>query len=237
MEDDEPTRQLLDAILRRGGYRTTAAVNGDEAIEILRRESFDLVILDLMMPHAAGGTVIEYLRAQARRPPVIVCTAAGPSSTATLPASIVGAIVRKPFDITELVRTIERLAGQSQAMPLSTVLVVDDDDTARYVLRAFAQPARVVEAPTAEEALRLIDERHPDVILLDLVLPGMRGEDMLRALKQNPATAGIPVIIVTSRKLTEAEQQMLLTYGAGYIYKGDLSRETLQRMLEVVRIG
>lgn len=212
------------------------ATDGNAAIEILRRESFDLIILDLMMPHAAGGTVIEYLRAQPRRPPVIVCTAAGPASTAALPATIVGAIVRKPFDITELVRTIERLAGPSHAEPLSTVLVVDDDETARYVLRSFAQPARVVEAADAEQALSLIDERHPDVILLDLSLPGMAGDEMLGALKQNPATASIPVIIVTSQKLTDAEQQTLLAYGAGYIYKGDLSRETVQRMLEVVRI-
>lgn len=100
VEDDPATQRLLAVLLQRGGFSTTIAINGEQAIELLRAGSFELIILDLMMPKVGGHAVIDYLRDERIEIPVIVCTAA--HATGNVDASVVKAVVRKPFDIDEL---------------------------------------------------------------------------------------------------------------------------------------
>lgn len=81
-----------------------------------------------------------------------------------------------------------------------TVLVVDDDVTLRYTLSRLAQHAgcTVIEAINGEEALKLAQSMQPDVVVLDVKLPGIDGFEVCRQLKKNSATASIPVVLVTS---------------------------------------
>jgi signal transduction histidine kinase/CheY-like chemotaxis protein len=87
----------------------------------------------------------------------------------------------------------------SPAEPIATVLVVDDDQNARELMqRGLAKEGfRVVTAAGGEEGLRLARELQPDVITLDVLMPGMDGWAVLRALKNEPITAAIPVILIT----------------------------------------
>jgi DNA-binding NtrC family response regulator len=106
VDDDEPTQLLLQAIMRRQSVSTTVASNGAEAIGLLRQRKFAAVILDLMMPHVAGQDVIAFVAAEMPTLPVIVCTAAGPRQTADLDPRVVKAIIRKPFDIDEVLSAV-----------------------------------------------------------------------------------------------------------------------------------
>jgi CheY-like chemotaxis protein len=106
VDDDPPTQQLLKALMRRSGFASVAATNGREAIEILQTRSFDAILLDLMMPAVDGRGVLEFLATDQRGIPVIVCTAAGPRATEHVKGDMVRAIVRKPFDIEQLMATI-----------------------------------------------------------------------------------------------------------------------------------
>src|ERR1700682_4824265 len=101
VEDDGPTQSLLQALLRRDGYHSTIVSNGGHAIKLLRDQDFDLIVLDLMMPLVSGVTVIESLRDQGRKIPVVVCTAA-PMMMGGFEPGLVSAFIRKPFDIDEL---------------------------------------------------------------------------------------------------------------------------------------
>lgn len=235
VEDDVATRTLLYTILRRSGTKTTMASDGAAGIALLEERAFDLVILDLMMPHVGGFHVIDYLKTAARRPPVIVCTAAGPAMTRDLPTDVVSAVLRKPFDILELMEKVNELAGRPPApIDLPRVLIVDDDSDARFVIRAMAGPAEVIEAGGGEEALGLVQNVRPDVIFLDLQMPGMSGEEVVAQLRNDPATASIPVVIVTSKKLNQSERDQLMRFCSAFIYKGDLSRDRLSDVLRVV---
>lgn len=111
VEDDEPTQNLLQALLRRFGYSTEIAVNGIDAIGLLRQRDYSVVVLDIMMPEVSGREVIDYLAAAANPVPVIICSAAGPSTYADADPAVVKAIVRKPFDIDEIIATIARVTG------------------------------------------------------------------------------------------------------------------------------
>lgn len=234
VENDSSTRNLLDVLLRRHGYETTSLEAGAQAIELLERSSFDVVIVDLMMPEVSGQDVIDYVAARSPKIPVIVCTAAGPKVTDALHADVVKAVIRKPFDIVELTAAVDAYAVSIPVMcdPAVTVLIVDDDERDRYVMRTMVAPAETVEAEDAEAALRAVQARRPDVILLDLVLPGMPGEEFLRRLKDDEATRDLPIVIVTSRKLPPNERAGL-ERADGYIYKGDLTRDMLRTVLQV----
>jgi two-component system response regulator QseB len=107
VDDDEPTLNLLRAVLKRCGYGTDVASNGNEAIALLRKNDYAAIVLDMMMPHVGGPEVIAFLSANASPIPVVICSAAGPSALAGFDTTIVKAVIRKPFDIDELTAAVQ----------------------------------------------------------------------------------------------------------------------------------
>lgn len=80
------------------------------------------------------------------------------------------------------------------------VLIVDDNAHVRAVLRDVlgGEPYALLEAADGEQALQLADEQQPDLILLDIMMPGIEGDIVLRKLKERENTRSIPVIMVTA---------------------------------------
>ena len=114
------------------------------------------------------------------------------------------------------------------------VLIVDDDETARYTVSSFAaRPGtKIVEAENGLVGIARAQSEHPDVIFLDLMMPGIGGHEVLQRLKSDPMTASVPVIVITSRFVNEAERMQILSKAVTVIYKGDLSRETVTRAID-----
>ncbi|XHF14902.1 ATP-binding protein [Archangium gephyra] len=115
-----------------------------------------------------------------------------------------------------------------------TVLIIDDDEVARYLLQRLLADASLQfrEAPSGPEGLRLAGEMRPAAIVLDLSLPGLDGFEVLEALKRDPATRNIPVIIHTSRSLTEQERGRLLAGAVGILSKSGLTRDVALELLQ-----
>jgi CheY-like chemotaxis protein len=86
---------------------------------------------------------------------------------------------------------------------MGRVLVVDDEPDVLLLCRLNLQQRghELLEAPDGSTALELARERHPDVIVLDLMLPGISGYDVLEALQRDEETAGIPVLVLTAKSL------------------------------------
>lgn len=104
-DDDEAIRALLTRLFVRRGDTVEVAADGAAAIACLDGATFDLLILDLMMPRTDGLAVLAYLRNRvAPSPVVIVITAAVPSLAASVPKDQVAAVVTKPFEIASLVQ-------------------------------------------------------------------------------------------------------------------------------------
>jgi two-component system chemotaxis response regulator CheY len=106
VEDDEPTQKLLQAVLRRYGYASEVASNGREGIERLTTGQYSMVVLDLMMPTVGGREVVDFLSAQDRKVPVIICSAAGPAALGGFDPEIVKAVIRKPFDVDQFLEAV-----------------------------------------------------------------------------------------------------------------------------------
>jgi DNA-binding response OmpR family regulator len=105
VDDDASIRGLLSVIAGRTGILADEASDGIHALELLDRNPYDVVLLDLAMPRVNGFDVIERLRSKIRRPAVIVLTALGGPNFRDLDPSIVHCVIRKPFDL-DLVMTL-----------------------------------------------------------------------------------------------------------------------------------
>jgi CheY-like chemotaxis protein len=117
-------------------------------------------------------------------------------------------------------------------MPPASVLIVDDDEAARYVMRQAMRQlgSQVHEAANAVEGLALANRDPPDLILMDLRMPGMDGFSMLQRLGADARTSGIPVIVVTSSELTAPERSRLVRARA-VVSKSAFSAETITSLL------
>lgn len=103
---------------------------------------------------------------------------------------------------------------------MPTVLVVDDTPDNRLILSGLLSPLyRVIEAPDGETALRMATSDPPDIILLDVVMPGLSGFDVCRRLKSANETRDIPVIFLTSLNAPEDETRGLVLGAVDYITK------------------
>src|SRR6185369_12102889 len=124
-----------------------------------------------------------------------------------------------------LLRTLDSLVSQATE---PSVLIVDDDEISRYLLRNIVaeSPVKIKEAPNGQEGLRLAGERHPSLIFLDLVMPDLSGIEVLERLRSAPALRDIPVVVHTSKILTEDEINELAPKVLDIIPKS-LSREAI----------
>lgn len=113
VEDDQPTQMLVKTLMQRSGLESVIAGDGAAAIEVLEaRDDIACVILDLMMPEVDGTSVIGHMAKQERKIPVIVCSAAVPSTMPPLDPTVVRAVIRKPFDIEHLAATAAALIDE-----------------------------------------------------------------------------------------------------------------------------
>lgn len=109
------------------------------------------------------------------------------------------------------------------------VLVIDDDENARDAVARFAtrQGTIVTGASTGLQGIEQAQSDRPDVILLDMMMPGVGGHEVLARLGADEATAKIPVIVVTSHFINDDERRQILSRATAVIYRRDLSREAV----------
>lgn len=86
---------------------------------------------------------------------------------------------------------------------MRTILIADDEASLRSLVRVTLDSGQlqIIEAANGDEALELARSRHPDLLLLDWSMPGRTGLDVALALRADPATAGIPIVMLTARTL------------------------------------
>ena len=129
--------------------------------------------------------------------------------------------------------------GERRALPRSGVpreahiLVVDDSPTIRAVLgKMLSQDGHIVlKACDGESAIELARTEQPDLIFLDIVMPGMNGFSVLRALRHDPATHGIPIVMI-SGNLQATEQFYVQRFGADDFMKKPFGRSEVFARLQ-----
>jgi signal transduction histidine kinase/CheY-like chemotaxis protein len=209
IDDDPDTQEILRTMLEAAGYQVHRILDSGTALAELQALAPALIILDLNMEPINGWTLLEDIRADVRlaTTPVVICSISDPSGEQIGLLANVTACLPKP------VRQDELLALLRRWTPPAHILVIDDDADARQVLRAMLEKLghRVSEAAGGPTALALIPELHLDLVLLDLMMPGMDGFEVIEHMREMPAAAQLPVIVVTAKELNAEEQEWLRT--------------------------
>jgi DNA-binding response OmpR family regulator len=143
----------------------------------------------------------------------------------------------KPLDAAELARAIDRQRElDAQAPGARTILIVDDDpDTLALHERLIRQQlpgCRVLLARNGREALALLSRQRPDLMLLDLMMPELDGFGVLEAMRARPETADLPVVVLTSRTLSEADLERLNAGVAAILSKNLFSGDEIRERIE-----
>ncbi len=225
--EDAPDAQFFyDKVLRSSAFQIYPARTRREAMAALERMRPGVIVMDLVLAgEEAWDLLIDLKREDHTRdvPVIIISALAQHEKGLALGAD---AYLVKPIDRRTLIDTI---AGLHARRATVKVLTIDDEEVARYLVRqCLPVPAfEVTEASTAAEGLRRARIEHPDVIVLDLVMPGMSGHTALAELRADPATRDIPVVISTGAELQDADSRALLQHASAILPKSELSRATL----------
>jgi len=217
IEDDRWSFDLLRVHLEMAGIRVVGARNGEEGLDTVRRLSPAGVILDILLPGIDGWEVLAQLKADLRTAPIPVIVVSMLDERGRGFALGATEYLVKPVGKEQLLAAVYRAA----AMPgqKHTVVAIDDDPLAIELARVSLEAAgwTVLGAATGPEGLALIRERQPSVVLLDLLMPGMDGFEVVEALRADPETRSLPVVILTSKSMTQQDKDRLrgrITYVA-----------------------
>jgi signal transduction histidine kinase/CheY-like chemotaxis protein len=217
VEDDRRSFDLLRVYLEAAGARVVSARDGEEGLDTVRRLSPAAVILDILLPGIDGWEVLAQLKADpetAAIPVVVVSMLDERGRGFALGAA---EYLVKPVGKDPLLAAIHRAAVIPERQ--HTVVAIDDDSLAIELVRASLEPEgwTVLGAATGQEGLALIRARKPSAVLLDLLMPGMDGFEVVEALRADPDTKSVPVVILTSKSMTQQDKERLqgrITYVA-----------------------
>lgn len=232
VDDQDEMRQLLRAPLEAQGYGVIEAARGAEAVQLARYAQPALITLDVMMPELDGYDVLRLLKADplTRDIPVLFLSAAEPEPRDG--ADDAAGYLIKPVAAPELLRVVNRLIGP----PGAHVLVVDDDPHVRPVLVRLLERHgfRVSSAPDGLSALEAVRRQPPDLVLLDIRMPGIDGYEVLRRLKADAALRHIPVVVLTANDVGAPARTQALELSAVQYLEKPIGSEVLVREIDQV---
>ncbi len=240
VEDDAAAADLRRLQLQQAGYRTALARDGESALHAARSLAPTAILLDILLPGIDGWEVLRRLRTDTttERIPVMVITVVD-NAALGLALGAVDYFV-KPVSRETLLGALARFTLTAMARQRRVkLLVIDDDPAALELYRQALGPEGfdVVEAATGGEGLHLAQTDAVEGIVLDILLPDLDGFEVAAQLKENRATAHIPIVVVTGHSLTADEKHRLNAHALTVIAKGDEALDGLRTWLCQIREG
>jgi signal transduction histidine kinase/CheY-like chemotaxis protein len=220
---DAQTFSLIDPVFKTSEFQLIHVESLERAETWMQRHRPRAVVLDISELGNPGWDFLRFFPKQedaAEEVPIIVVTAPLDSTRALDSGATLA--VSKPLDAASLLQDVRRVTRQEKPKKL---LLVDDNDLSLYILRELLDRPwlNLVEAHNGQEALDMIDREQPDAVILDLVMPGMGGFEVLQKLRAQEQTRRLPVIVYTSKVLTGEEKKRLTDLAAGLIAKSDVT--------------
>jgi signal transduction histidine kinase/CheY-like chemotaxis protein len=235
VEDDPQAIVAYRSYLRGSGFQLISAATTRDAEKILDEIQPAAIVLDIVLRSEDTWAFMASLKKDARTrhiPIIVASTIEDQSKGFHLGAET---YIVKPVERTDLLRELTALTAVS-ALP--RVLIIDDSDVDRYVLRQHLKnmPIAISEETAGVAGIGKASESRPDLIFLDLTMPDMTGFEVLEELKRRPETMSIPVVVVTSRVLSQYERDRLAGQCEALIGKNNLNEtvagEAVRRILK-----
>jgi len=236
VDDMETMRKVTAAQLASVGIEhVELARDGAEALKLLQSKRFDIVVSDLVMPVMSGMDLLRAMRSQPKLenlPFIIITAEAARSSIEDAVALGISDLLVKPYTANRLLQGVKRAmqvgARRQSSSPAAvasrrdavrqphlaeettqaTLLLVDDTaDNLHLLAEIFKGSYRIRAAHHGQKALDIcFSDNPPDLVLLDVMMPGMDGFEVARRMREHPNAEGIPIIFVTA--LTDESAKM-----------------------------
>ena len=226
IEDEANNLDVARRIVRGAGHEALTATDGLAGLELARREHPDAILVDLLLPKLDGWSVTRAIREEpwaAEIPIVAVSALAMQADRERAREAGCNDFVTKPYAPAELRAVLNRyfLDGSAPKVPtrpaelpasgiapserLGKVLVVDDEpaNVELIVRRLSGNGYETLTANNGHDAIAVATKEQPDLILMDIMMPGLDGWQATKLLKGDPKTANIPVVFVTARDRPE----------------------------------
>ncbi|HEV8293512.1 MAG TPA: response regulator [Tepidisphaeraceae bacterium] len=218
VDEDTAFAKVAVHALSRDGHQVVTAKSGDEALSLIANSTPKLVLIDLMLSGVNGLQLLLVLKSDSATSgiPVIVWTTTVSEDIAkqALAFGADAILVKTRFSMGELRRLVGRLmpdaTSRRDGAGMRRILIVEDDEGTREAVAKHLGAAgyTVHEADNGWEALMMLDREKFDLIVLDLVMPGMDGQTFLRIMKNAAKYQHIPVVVLTA--YDTAEMRMLV---------------------------
>jgi CheY-like chemotaxis protein len=245
VEDDEAERKGVAELLSHEDIEIITAETGAAALERLRDDPPDCVVLDLKLPDMSGFEVLERIRDDAALSdlPVVVFTGRELSADEdaklhTMARSVVVKGVESPerlLDETALFlhrvvadlpvakqRMLQRLHSSDEDLMHRTVLLVDDDARNIFALSSVLERRgmEVLTASTGSEAIAVLEARSDvAIVLMDIMMPGMDGYETIQVIRANPDYRRMPILALTAKAMKGDREKCLEAGASDYLAK------------------
>lgn len=227
IEDEEVLLNVLENKLKKEGFDVVTALDGEIGVKVVRESLPDIILLDIIMPKVNGFEVLAQLNQDpvlAKIPVIIISNSGQPVEIdKALSLGAKDYLVKAEFDPQEVIEKIRKQLSSPASLQsvvqnansdgslspkinadinpsLFTILLVEDDNFLRDLIyqKLKREGFNVIEAIDGEDGVKKTGEHKPHIILLDLILPGMDGFEVLRDIHSNENSKKIPVIILSN---------------------------------------
>jgi CheY-like chemotaxis protein len=245
VEDNEAQRQSIIDLLGNGDIQVTAVPNGEEALALFSKETFDCMVLDLGLPDMTGMALIERIKddPQHRGLPIIIYTGLDitkqeETALRRVSEAIVIKGIRSPerlLDETALFlhrvearlpepkrRMIELVRHSDETLSGRKVLIVDDDMRNIFSLTAVMDRYGILSmhAENGREGIDLLKKTPGiDAVLMDIMMPEMDGYDTMRAIRKMGKFRKLPIIALTAKAMKGDREKCIEAGASDYIAK------------------
>jgi signal transduction histidine kinase/CheY-like chemotaxis protein len=233
VDDDPSVRELMRRALHKEGFRVRQAGGGGEALRLARALRPDAITLDVMMPGMDGWAVLAALKSDVELAeiPVVMVTIVDDKNL----GYALGAAdyITKPIDRRRLASVLARYRRDT---PGGVALVIDDDPSSRELVAAALEREHwtVARSENGRDAFERLDEIRPDLFVLDLMMPEMDGFEFADRVRRSEAWRDTPILVVTSKDLTDEERRRLNGQVMGVLKKSAFDRDRL--LAEIRRV-
>lgn len=234
VEDEDTARELMTHYLSEAGYAVAHATDAEQAVQMANELAPHAIILDILLPRGDGWEALAELksRAETRGIPVVIVSI---TEDRDLGFSL-GAVEYfvKPVSRERLLECLRHVIIPADRQG-ATVLVVDDEPLSVKLLTETLQELgySVLSTHEGQRAIEMAIQNTPDVIVLDLLMPGVSGFEVVRHLREHPQARDIPILIYTVKDISEDERRLLNSHVEAIIPKS--GKENLLR--EMARLG
>lgn len=256
IEDEIIVSNLLVQKLERAGYAVSSSLDGEAGLNLILEEKPDLVLLDMVLPKMNGFQILEKLSEEKLLPdlPVIIISNSGQpvEIERALKMGVRDYLIKLNFNPDEVLVKVGKVLKSAEENPTDgkdenpapsdnkpgcNVLIVEDDVfMANLMERKFKQNNyKILKASNAAQAKEVLSSNSIDLILLDVVLPGMDGFTFLRELKKDEKLKQIPVVITSNLGQKEEIEKGFSEGATDYVIKAHVSpAEIVEKVMKII---